>query len=194
MKMNEFDEMQKNGKNEISDDEWEGRLRLTPEQLAEREAAAQILVAQENARLRREEREAEAEREKSEEAEERKRVEKEKKAKKQRLSKEEKRLRESYKELPEDLMRVADGLIRRAAFMRVTLEEYELDLSDKGYVEMFSQSKEAKPYERERPVARLYGTMNKNYQSIIKQLADLIPEKPIIPPEDEFDSFVGGKK
>lgn len=114
--------------------------------------------------------------------------------KKRRLSKEEKRLRESYKDMPDDIMRVADGLIRRAAYMRITLEDYEKDLDERGYVEWFTQSEKTEPYERERPVARLYNTMNKNYQSMIKQLADLIPEKPIIPPEDEFDKFTDGKK
>jgi len=36
---------------------------------------------------------------------------------------------------------------------------------------MFTQSEKTEPYERERPVARLYNTMNANYQKIIKQLA-----------------------
>ncbi|KUP24996.1 hypothetical protein [Paenibacillus sp. DMB5] len=124
-------------------------------------------------------------------------MEKEKKAKKARQSKEERRLRESYNDLPPDLMRVADGLIRRAAFMRVTLEDYEQDLSENGYVEMFTQSANAPPYERERPVARLYGTMNKNYQSIIKQLADLVPPAPVLPKvqeKDEFEKLLAKKK
>ena len=56
--------------------------------------------------------------------------------------------------------------------MRVTLEDMEQDLDQNGYVEMFTQSERTDPYERERPVARLYNTMNKNYQSIMKQLSD----------------------
>lgn len=109
----------------------------------------------------------------------------------ERISKEEKRLRKSYKEIPKDVMTVADGLIRRAAYMRVTLEDYEIDLDAKGYVELFSQSEKTDPYERERPVARLYNTMNKNYQSIIKQLADLLPKpKPDKEKGDGFDEFV----
>jgi hypothetical protein len=113
-----------------------------------------------------------------------------------RISKEEKRLRESYGNIPEDIMRVADGLIRRAAYMRITLEDYEKDLDENGYVEMFSQSDKTDPYERERPVARLYNTMNKNYQSIIKQLADMIPKEPPKKKgveDDDFDEFVSSK-
>lgn len=110
----------------------------------------------------------------------------------ERISKEEKRLRRSYGKIPKNLKTIADGLIRRAAYMRVTLEDYETDLDVKGSVEMFSQSPNTPPYERERPVARLYNTMNKNYQSIIKQLADLLPKEPTNNKinDDGFDKFV----
>lgn len=94
-----------------------------------------------------------------------------------RILKEDKRLRTMYKDLPKDAMSLYDGIIRRAAYMRVTLEDYEADLDANGYVELFSQSEKTEPYERERPVARLYNTMNKNYQSIMKQLGDAMPEQ-----------------
>lgn len=112
-----------------------------------------------------------------------------------RISNEEKRLRKSYKDIPKKLMTVADGLIRRAAYMLVTLEDYETDLDAKGYVEMFSQSPNTPAYERERPVARLYNTMNKNYQSLIKQLAELLPKEPDKPKaaDDGFDKFVSDR-
>lgn len=100
-------------------------------------------------------------------------------AKDERINLEEKRLRVSYKDLPKDSLIVADGLIRRAAYMRVTLEDMEKDLDENGFVELFSQSEKTDPYERERPVARLYNTMNKNYQSIVKGLTDLVPKKPV---------------
>ncbi|WJQ05416.1 hypothetical protein QT236_14370 [Geobacillus stearothermophilus] len=110
--------------------------------------------------------------------------------KNERISTEEKRLRKSYKDLPADKMQVVDGLIRRAAYMRVTLEDMEKDLDENGFVELFSQSEKMEPYERERPVARLYNTMNKNYQSIIKQLSDLLPKDVPKDEDDGFDSFV----
>jgi hypothetical protein len=113
-------------------------------------------------------------------------------AKKQRVTREEKRLRLVYAKLPKDAAAIADGLIRRAAHMRITLEDYEVDLDDKGAVEMFSQSDKAAAYERERPVARLYNSLNKNYQSIIKQLSDMLPKvDPLINLEadDGFDAF-----
>ena len=114
--------------------------------------------------------------------------------KEERISKEEKRLRKNYKEIKKDKMAIVDGIIRRAAYMRITLEDMETDLDEKGFVELFSQSERTEPYERERPVARLYNTMNKNYQSIIKQLSDLLPKEAIKTKEDDgFDAFVGAR-
>ena len=77
--------------------------------------------------------------------------------------------------------------------MRVTLEIYEKDLDENGYVESFTQSEKTEPYERERPVARLYNTMNKNYQSIIKQLTDLLPAEVQKMEDDNFDDFVSNR-
>ena len=109
----------------------------------------------------------------------------------ERISTEDKRLRRIYKDLKRDKIATVDGLIRRAAYMRTTLEDMEIDLDTNGFVELFSQSEKTEPYERERPVARLYNTMNKNYQSIIKQLSDLLPkELPKSEGDDGFESFV----
>ena len=113
----------------------------------------------------------------------------------ERIKKEERRLKRIYKNIDKDNKAIIDGLIKRAAYMLVTLEDYEHDLDENGYVEMFSQSEKTDPYERERPVARLYNTMNKNYQSIIKQLADLVPKPDLKQKEqgDGFDEFVNGR-
>lgn len=110
-----------------------------------------------------------------------------------RIKKEEARLRKIYKNIKEENKSIIDGLIQRAAYMRITLEDYEKDLDSGGYVELFTQSANTPPYERERPVARLYSTMNKNYQTIIKQLGDLLPKDNNIKAEnsDGFDEFVG---
>lgn len=111
----------------------------------------------------------------------------------ERIFKEEKRLKRIYKNIDKDNMAIIDGLIQRAAYMRVTLEDWEKDIMENGYIEMFTQSEKTEPYERERPVARLYNTMNKNYQSIIKQLSDLVPKQEPIKKDDGFDAFVNGR-
>lgn len=114
-------------------------------------------------------------------------------SKDEKIKKEIKRLTGIYKDTSKKEKAVIDGLIKRAAYMRVTLEDMEADLDRYGYVEMFSQSEKAEPYERERPVARLYNTMNKNYQSIMKQLSDFVEKEPPKTPGDGFDEFVNSR-
>ena len=110
-----------------------------------------------------------------------------------RIKAEIKRLNTIYTKIDKKSKSIIEGLVQRAAYMRVTLEDYEIDLDENGYVEMFSQSEKTDPYERERPVARLYNTMNKNYQSIIKQLSDLVPKQVAEVKADGFDAFVNGR-
>lgn len=107
-----------------------------------------------------------------------------------RISLEEGRLRDIYVNIDKDNKAIIDGLIQRAAYMRITLEDWEKDIDENGYFEMFTQSVNTPPYERERPVIRLYNTMNKNYQSIIKQLSDLVPKPEPKEEDDGFDLFV----
>ena len=111
------------------------------------------------------------------------------KTKDERIKTEDRRLRALFKDLPKDAKALYDGLLKRAAYMRATLEDYEQDLDEKGYVESFLQSKDLMPYERERPVARLYNAMNKNYQSIIKQLKDALPVQATVDVTDEMMRF-----
>jgi hypothetical protein len=110
-----------------------------------------------------------------------------------RISMEEDRLRKIYSSIDEDNKAIIDGLIQRAAYMRITLEDWERDIDDNGFIEMFTQSEKTAPYERERPVIRLYNTMNKNYQSIIKQLSDLVPKYEVKVKDDGFEAFINAR-
>ena len=85
------------------------------------------------------------------------------------------RLRELFKDIPEKKQKVAEGLIVQAARLRVLLNEMWIDITENGDYELFSQSDKTEPYERERPVARLYNTRDQSYQRVVKQLADLLP-------------------
>ena len=96
--------------------------------------------------------------------------------KSKRIEKEEKRLGEIFKSVDENKKRTVEGLIKRAAFMRASLEDFEKDIDENGFVELFQQGEKQAPYERKRPAADLYNTMNTSYQKIIKQLTDLLPE------------------
>lgn len=111
----------------------------------------------------------------------------------ERVKKEIRRLKRIYKDLPKDTLMVVEGLIVEAADLRIRLEDIREDLDVNGYDEMFSQSEQQEPYERERPQARRYIAMNKNYQSIMKQLGDYIakPEpKKKGDADDGFEKFV----
>lgn len=112
----------------------------------------------------------------------------------ERIEKEVRRLKKIYKEVGKDKEAIIEGLIQRAAYMRITLEDWEKDILQNGYYEMFTQSEKTEPYERERPVARLYNTMNKNYQGIIKQLTDLVPkEVKVVEENDGFTDFINSR-
>ena len=112
-----------------------------------------------------------------------------------RIKQEEKRLREIFKNADENGTAINDGLIQRASYMRVTLEDWEEDINKNGIVEMFTQSVNTPAYEKERVVARLYNTMNKNYQSIIKQLSDLLPDDiKVVEADDGFADFITNRE
>lgn len=111
-----------------------------------------------------------------------------------RIKKEIRRLNTIYKGIGKNEKSHIDGLVKRTAYMRVTLEDMEEDLNENGFTELFSQSEKAEPYQRERPIARLYNTMNKNYQSIMKQLSEFIIRDPPAVKENEFDKFVQGRE
>lgn len=91
--------------------------------------------------------------------------------------KEEKRLLEIYKDLPNEKLKVAQGLIKQAARNRVMLNYMWEDIQENGEYDLFQQSQNVPAYERERPVARLYNTRDQSYQRAIKQLTDLLPKE-----------------
>ena len=104
------------------------------------------------------------------------------------------RLNKIYAEIDDKKRAVISGLIQRAAFMRISLNELEDDLNANGFTEDFSQGNQ-EPYKRKRPAADLYNTINVNYQKIIRQLTDLLPKEVAAMKENEdgFDSCVSGR-
>lgn len=85
------------------------------------------------------------------------------------------RLTEIYKGLPPKQFALAEGLIIQAARLRVRLDKLWAELEEKGETEWFTQSDKTEPYERERPASRTFTATDKSYQSIIKQLNDMLP-------------------
>lgn len=117
-----------------------------------------------------------------------------KKKKPNRVKTELKRLKDNYEGLSESRKKLAEGLIERAAFMRIEMEDLEKDLDENGWTELFCQGKQ-EPYDRARPQGQLYNAINANYQKIIKQLDSMLPkEEPKAQNEDDgFDDFVLGR-
>ena len=97
------------------------------------------------------------------------------------------RLTEIYKGLPPKQFALAQGLIQEAARLRVRCDALWKDIQENGETEMFQQSDKVDPYPKERQESRIYTASNKAYQTIIKQLNDMIPD--IAPAADEPDPF-----
>ena len=107
----------------------------------------------------------------------------------ERIGKEERRLLRLFTDMEETRKKTVLGLIRRAAFMRISLEDLEDDINENGFAEEFSQGNQ-EPYMRERPVAKVYNALNGGYQKIMKQLTDLLPkEERLDKGGDAFDDF-----
>lgn len=64
-------------------------------------------------------------------------------------------------------------LIEQAARLSILQDDAWLDITKNGSVELFSQSANAIPYERERPISKQYTTYAKQYQSVMKMLAEM---------------------
>src|SRR5699024_717543 len=91
------------------------------------------------------------------------------------VKKEKNRLKRIFSNIESKQMQVVSGLITQAARLRVLLDEMWEDITNGGDYELFSQSEKVEPYERERPVAKLYNSRDQSYQKVIKQLVELLP-------------------
>lgn len=94
------------------------------------------------------------------------------------VKKEKNRLNRLFKDIPEKKKKAVEGLVIQAARLRVLLDEMWIDISENGDYELFSQSENQVPYERERPIAKLYNARDASYQRVMKQLTDLIEVAP----------------
>ncbi|MEG1825151.1 MAG: hypothetical protein RR501_10280 [Cloacibacillus sp.] len=106
------------------------------------------------------------------------------------IKKEISRLRRQLKNAPPKKKTLVEKLIEHAAFLHVLISEVEDDIDTNGRIEMFSQSADAEPYERERPSARQYNQYMKTYSTIIKQLTDLLNKEQPKEKTDALDRFI----
>lgn len=116
-----------------------------------------------------------------------KKLEKEKKIK-QEINK----VKKLYVDFPKYKVKVLDGLINDAAFMKISLEEIRLDLLENGMIELFTQG--SQEFNRERPEVKIYTTLVQRYSNVMKQLIDLLPEEQKKEEKDKLMEFLAKGK
>lgn len=98
------------------------------------------------------------------------------------------RIKKIYKEFPKEKVKVLEGLITEASFMKTALEELREDIVKNGYVELFEQGKQA--FNRERPEVKIYTNFIQKYTVCMKQLIDLLPAEEKKVESDALIEFV----
>lgn len=98
---------------------------------------------------------------------------KQKETREAREKKEYKKLRDLFKDIPNNQMKLVDGLLHEASRLKVSCDDLWEDININGTVELFEQGKDS--FERERTKSKVYTARNKAYQSIIRQLKDMLP-------------------
>jgi hypothetical protein len=98
------------------------------------------------------------------------------------------RVKKLYKDFPKDKIKVIEGLINEAAFMKITLEETRDDLIRNGMTELFEQG--SQKFKRERPEVKIYTTIIQRYSNVMKQLIDLLPVEVKKEEKDELMKFL----
>lgn len=105
-----------------------------------------------------------------------------------------KRLKKIFKNIPDSKRKASEELICNAAFMEEQLAELQENIRQNGCVEEYRNGATQFGYKKSVHVD-VYNTMIKNYNTVIKQLLDLLPEADK-EENDELMAFlaVGGKK
>lgn len=110
--------------------------------------------------------------------------------KNKKIKKEANRIKNLFKDLPDNKKKMSEHLIKNAAFMSITLEELIEDIKIYGVKETYVNGKDQYGF-KESIESKTYNTMVKNYMSIMKQLNDMLPEDKKIDEDDEFEKFNG---
>ncbi|NKN22160.1 hypothetical protein GSQ50_13925 [Clostridioides difficile] len=108
--------------------------------------------------------------------------------KEKKIKQEVSRLKKNYKDLEKEKVKILDGLVNEAAFLKISLEETREILVKEGLTEIFRQGKQE--FERERLQVKIYLNFMKLYSSVMKQLIDIIPSDIKQEEEDELIEFI----
>ncbi|HBF8847502.1 TPA: hypothetical protein OLY45_003722 [Clostridioides difficile] len=108
--------------------------------------------------------------------------------KEKKIKQEVSRLKKNYRDLEKEKVKILDGLVNEAAFLKISLEETREILTKEGLTEIFKQGKQE--FERERLQVKIYLNFMKLYSSVMKQLIDIIPSEIKQEEEDELIEFI----
>ncbi|CZR81500.1 TPA: hypothetical protein ACJIV4_000357 [Clostridioides difficile] len=108
--------------------------------------------------------------------------------KEKKIKQEVSRLKKNYKDLEKEKIKILDGLVNEAAFLKISLEETREILIREGLTEIFKQGKQE--FERERLQVKIYLNFMKLYSNVMKQLIDIIPSDMKQEEEDELIKFI----
>ena len=107
----------------------------------------------------------------------------------ERISKEIKRLKKLFAEIPRDLMSTVISLINNAAFMSITLEDLQEAIIKKGVVDIYVHGTN-QTGTKKTPEVDIYNSMIKNQMQIMKQLVDLLPAQENVKKKDQLLEFL----
>lgn len=91
------------------------------------------------------------------------------------IKKKEKELLKIYKDLPAEKYSIAVELIKRCAFLSVTLEELETEITENGITETYRNGENQQGIKQSTAV-KTYNMLTARYSAIIGKLTDLIPK------------------
>lgn len=104
------------------------------------------------------------------------------------IKKEIEKLNNIFSELPEDKLKLCEGLIQNAAFMHVTLLELQKDVLEQGAMIRY-QSGNGFDTIKDNPAQKAYTTMISRYGAVIEQLNKMLPTS-AAKESDEFLDFI----
>lgn len=85
------------------------------------------------------------------------------------------KLKKIFKDLPDDRKKLAENLIQNAAFMAITLRDLQADIGYRGPV-ITQVNGNGFETTMENPSQKSYSTLINRYATVIKQLADMLPD------------------
>ena len=97
-------------------------------------------------------------------------------------------LEKTFKDMDNDKTRVGLDLLSEAYFLKDTLERLKKEINENEIVGEMQQGSYS--INRSNPALKTYNTTIANYQKLIKQLTELLPEKEDNKPKDDgFECF-----